>query len=112
MNSSGLGFPVLAREIDLGSHPVHDPARANVDDECGRFLLDRLGDLRRPRRAWPEIVLVEPNLEAGLLRLGRAFQAALERPRRLRIGTGMAQKNARFPSHQNIRLLLLSIIAL
>jgi hypothetical protein len=58
-------------------------------------LLDRLSDLRGPWRPRPQVVLVEPDLEASLLRLGRGLQPALECPRRLRIGTGMAEENER-----------------
>jgi hypothetical protein len=95
MKSSGFRSSVVARESarSTSASPVHDSARADIDDEGGCMGLDRLSDLRRPGLPRPEVVFVEPDLEAGLLGLRRGLQPALERPRRLRVGAGMAEEN-------------------
>ena len=81
------------------------PLRADIDDEGGR-VGDRLLDLRLPLPAGPEVVLVEPDLEAGRSRVGAFEQPALQLPRGVAVRAGMAEKDegrglihARRPRH-------------
>ena len=80
------------RDPDFRLDPVHHAFGADIDDEGGR-VRDRLFDLRLPLPAGPEIVFVEPHPEADRPRVGAREQPALQFPRRLRIGAGMAQEN-------------------
>jgi hypothetical protein len=96
MNSSGFGLLVRRprnREFDFRVHPVHDPSGADINEECSRVVLDRIGELRRPWRSGLEVVLVEPDLEASLFRVGAREQPPPQLARCLRVGTGMAKED-------------------
>jgi hypothetical protein len=93
------------RDPDLRLDPVHHAFRADINDKGGRAR-DRLFDLRLPLPAGPEVVLVEPNLEACRAPVGVFEQPALQVPRGVAVRAGVAEKDegrglihAREPRH-------------
>ena len=91
----GISDGAAKGELDLGVHPVHDAAAADVDGKGSGAALDHLLELGLPRLARAQIVLVEPDAQAVFARLGGRLEALLERAGGFGIDPGMAQKKQR-----------------